>query len=272
MGEPREIVFFVSISEQKGVWKMSFCTWKLHFLGLRVSFQGCSGWWEIYKVGLNFPFGTNQSPLFCFWLEPKQSQIHQKNIPPLFHGGRFDHIWPNPWQANMWSWFPRPKSRNMGTNLRNLGILTGFPTVVLGAVLLSASDSWEEKHISGVSKLFFAFPQWYSQKSAMAVAVSRQLVCSCLFLYRCIPILIRYLCTHVYIYNSFFLKKQFLHFTSEFFKLFSALLQEWRRSYATWKPWWRPCARSWRTRGPQAEGDTGYIVSPKKGEKPWNLS
>jgi len=42
-GEPREIVFFVSIFEQKGVWKMSFCTWKLHFLGLKVSFPGCSG-------------------------------------------------------------------------------------------------------------------------------------------------------------------------------------------------------------------------------------
>jgi hypothetical protein len=84
MGEPREIVFFVSIFEQKGVWKMSFCTWKLHFLGLRVSFQGCSGWWEIYKVGLNFPFGTNQLPYFVSDWNPNKARYTRKTSHPYF--------------------------------------------------------------------------------------------------------------------------------------------------------------------------------------------
>lgn len=134
---------------------MSFCTWKLHEIAsfriwLKVSFQGCSGWWEIHKAGLSFPFGTNQSPLFCFWLEPKQSQIHQKNIPPLFHGGRFDQIQ-----------LEGHGKRTCEVDFRVWGLeIWGqiFELVshsCFGCCTFE-SDSWflGGKHISGVSKLF----------------------------------------------------------------------------------------------------------------------
>lgn len=87
-----------------------------------------------------------------------------------------------------------------GQTFETWGFLLGFPQSNNGCCTFECIGFLGGKHISGVSKLFFAFPQWYSQKSAMAVAVSRQLVCSCLFLHRCIAILIRYLCTYVYIY------------------------------------------------------------------------